>query len=824
MADYALNNDIYIGSVDDPLYHYSNDRIVLGSAKGIFSLDVIGNELPIDTFSVIVRYNPNEYEFVYAVRTDDSPDWDGSYELYYTAERIYPPVQSHALYLVVRSPADLEGLTGVADYLTDVPYGTPVYWFTNNAYYAKGYLKSVERVGKYAWKLTAVSGVGLLDTKMHAGGLYTGETAQTLLTSIIGTTFPFSIHNSVKEVQVFGHLPYDTARNNLHQLLFAVGCAMRKYVQSTDYFFNFLSSGIIDIPKSRISINGSVTTQLPANKVEVAEHGFFSTAGDEVATLFDNTGGVLAAADHQLVIFDKSPVYGLATTGSLTINESNCNYAIVTGTGVLTGKLYTHTIQIIEQEDNPTNAPARVKRVETNELVSAVNSRNVARRVLNFYKSTKTVKGELVLENEKAGDYVQATDAFGDMTQGYIAKVEITPTSIKGANVEIIDGYISEANGNNYTKRELLTISGSWVAQRDGPIRIILIQGGTGGQGGYDGKAGLAGTRYIPGGQDMPMDVAYVGLDWAQEDPREFPDRKLYYVSSQPPSDGGAAGAGGAQGKVYVVDVEVHAGDVVRFSVGKGGVGGDKNGGAGTAGTHTTATVNGTTYTSADGHVNGYYDPLAKTTYGIKGKNGYKGGHGGTAGTGGAPKWNWTGHDGGDGMNGGSVAGFLGGAGGAGTGYDGASYPAQTSHGTNSHMSGYKFFSCGSGGGGAAYGNSGQPGGTYNITEWWVDNPDLGQLFYGFDIENAAGGAGADAIAPLKASIGNGGQGGNGGGGGGNASGVYCTHAYWIYHGLYDYAMYPGGSPHNAAGQTGAPGGSGSAGGDGGDGGVIIYS
>ena len=790
----ALSNDIYIGSVSDPIYHYDNARLELGGARGTFSLDVIGNELPIDTFSVTIRYDPlGEDMMVYAVKTDTSP-WDGEYELYQTAERTTPPTESAALYVVAQ--------TSPANYLSDVPYGTPVYWYISSAFFAKGYLKSVERIGKCAWKLTCISGVGLLDSKMHAGGLYNGQTLQTVLSSIIGSTVPYSFFgNNVKSIALYGHLPYDTARNNLHRVLFAVGAVLFKNNATTDYTVHFLGNAITDIPASRVSINGSVSVQLPATKAEVTEHGFFQTLNDETVTLFDNTGGGLVAADHQLVVFDKSPVYSLGVTGTLVVNESNCNYAIVTGTGTLTGKLYQHTHKIIELEDNPNNNQERVVRVTDNELVSAVNSRNVARRVLNYYKSTKTVKGKLLLQNERVGSYVQTVDAWGDLTQGYLHKIDVVPTSVKGANVEIIDGYVADANGNNYTHRVVLTGNGTFSVP-DGvtDIRIILVGAGSGGQGGYDGQAGMGGVATIPPTPGTSMDVGYFNYD--PDNPSQWPDRALYYTTTQVAKAGGAAGAGGTQGKVYVVDKSVTAGENITFASGVGGAGGDVNGGAGTAGTATTASSTSIgSLTSADGNENGYYDPLANTTYGTAGKNGYKGGAGGKSG-------NYDGCEGSNGNNGGSVAGFSGGAGGVGTGTDGDNYPA------GSGLESYTFLANGSGGGGAAYGNAGGAGDTYSTEEWYVDG-----ILYGIRVIGAAGGDGADALAPMKASYGNGGAGGNGGGSGGNASGIFCHHAYFVYEGT---AMTPGGVVSSANAQGGAAG-AGSKGGDGGDGCMIIY-
>jgi hypothetical protein len=82
----------------------------------------------------------------------------------------------------------------------------------------------------------------------------------------------------------------------------------------------------------------------------LAIHAFYQTTNDQTVTVFDNTNE--AAADHLTVIFNQAPVYDLqVASGSLTINQSGVNYAVVSGMGVLTAKKYTHTQQIVKQSN-----------------------------------------------------------------------------------------------------------------------------------------------------------------------------------------------------------------------------------------------------------------------------------------------------------------------------------------------------------------------------------------------------------------------------------------------------------------------------------------
>lgn len=796
MADGALKNDIYIGSVAQPLYHYTNRSLELGSANGQFAVDVIGNELSIDTFSFTIRFQFDSTLIYAPLGKDGYLD---------TNDKLYRLKESGVKQYVDFVPKNSTGLVDInddqfrafagytaGDYLKDIPYGTPVFWHVSNAFFAKGYLKSIDRIGKYSWKITCVSGVGLLDTKMHGGGIYTGQTLLSIAQSIIGSTFAFTSASAVSSIKVYGHLPYDTARNNLHRLLFSAGAALTRGTASNDYVIRFLPNATVNVSDSRIAIGGTVNNELPTNRVEVTEHAFAQLPSDVAEVLYDNTTTV--SADNTLVVFDK-PVYGLATTGTLTIAESGVNYAVLNGTGTLTGKPYTHNQTVITLQNASPDGQIRVKRVTDNELVSAVNSRNVARRVLGYYGNAKTIKARILLQNEKAGNNLSMFNPYGEATTALLEKMSVLVTSVVGATCELVEGYEPTDNGNNYTNRVEISESGTWTVPAGvQSIRIIPIGGAQGGQGGYNGKEGLGGVRTLFD-QSKPMATVY---SFDDED-REISAALRYVIQSQPPQAGGSYGAGGAPGKVGVFDRDVTPGEVLTISIGVGGAGGAVGGGMGADGTPTTVSSTSIGTISSDmGTDTGYYDTIAKKQYATAGKRGYRGGAGGTSGNeSDPPSGRYSGCNGGDGSSGGSVAGYAGGHGGAGTGFDPLPWPGRTM------PTEFIFLANGSGGGGAAYGNAGGDGGTYTTVQ---DGSSV-------DFYSARGGDGADAIAPQKATgYGNGGIGGNGGGSGGNASGVKIEHP-----GFYqDYGFI------HSTNAIGGAAGAGSVGGEGADGGLII--
>lgn len=731
---YDIPNTILVGALGYPLYRFDNSSIVLNSLSGVFSVDVIGNELSVDTFSVTIRHDPGVAQQIYAPLGNDGYE-DTNGEVY--------------------SLATQSG----RDYMTELPYGTPVFWYCGGDFFARGYLRSVERLTRYSWRLTVISGVGLLDDSYHTGGLYAGTPAGDIINDIIGDVISVDIDAAVASTIVNGWLPYATRRQNLHRLLFAVGAQLIRAGETTDYRVIYAESAaptVIDA--GRIDVRGSVSYQLPATAAEVTEHAFFQTADDAVVTLLDNTNGL---SSEQPVVFP-APCYDLVTSGALEIIESGVNYAIVRGVGVLTGRQYTHTTSVVTRTTGASGKPL-VKRVTDNCLVSALNSENVASRVLAYYSAAKTVGAKLMLAAEQCGDRLSFTDAFGDATIGWLGKMTMTPTSIKAAQCDIIEGYAPTGQGNTYTQRQIVTTSGAWtVPEGVTHIRAVLIGGGRSGAGGASGQTALGAGEGTVGGV------------------------------------GGSAGAGGTAGKIYAVSLEVQPGDVLQIRVGIGGPGGAGGvssedaadpptpGEDGADGTDTTLTVGGQTWSSAAGAspVNGYFDVFDGSIYCVPGKDGVDGGSGSGPEAAGQPVEEWS--------------------------------PGDTPESTEKVFywpaaatfqvritSGY--------GGGAAHGADGVAG-----TRWATDPPITEEQ----EIVDSAtmptpiggrGGAGTDAAGYTAApGIGCGGNGGHGGGGGGTGGGAWLKTASTPY--------VPSGVPGE-----GGRGGTGSAGQDGGPGGIILY-
>lgn len=595
----------------------------------------------------------------------------------------------------------------MATYNTDwrnFTYGDPLDLFTDEGgdLIGRFYVTSVRQVSTKTIEFTCTDCVGILEgLEPHNGAIYTGQSAQAVIDDILqGSGLTYTVDDAVGMTQVFGRLPRDNRRTNLCKLLVALGAALIE--ENGDILITYLGGGAENvIPHNHIYLDtGTVEYRTPATAVQVTEHAFYQVAVDP-ETLFDNT--LEAVANNLLVVFDE-PCFDLAVTGSLTISESNANYAIVSGTGTLTGKPYTHTTRVIERTTGIT-AAENVKVMEDNELVGAHNSAYVAQRMANYWSVLIGINGEIYDQTGllRPSDKVELVDPFGTERSGWIEKKAFDLGNKQRAQIGIAVDWDSGPFGSNYENVAVITSNGSWsVPAGTDRIRLVLMQGGQGGQNGYNGKTS---SRMAAG-------------------------------------DGGEAGQGGIGGAVFITDIDNPSG-TVSITIGTGGQPASSNaaGALGQYGGHTTATIGGTTYTSADGasSVIGFYDILNSVSYANRGASGYAGMKGGRGGA--------TRGERGEAFTLGGQT-WIGGA------YGGGS--------TNS----YGHYG-GGGGGGAAYGSTGFDG--EDGTAGYYPSP-------GILIPNSAGdgGDGADASpltdVPFYACGGYGGNGGGGSGGGGSWS------------------------------------------------------
>lgn len=592
------------------------------------------------------------------------------------------------------------------------------------------YLDSVESIGRNRYKLTAVSLIGRLITSRHYGGMYSGVLAPVLLREILDTD-NFTVSDDISTATVTGYLPIATRRDNLQQVLMAIGATIQVQEDGT---VNILSSspavtGSFDAEKCYIG--GSVEVDKPVLGVQVTEHNYFP-AGNVVTLFSDGVDG------EELLEFSQ-PYHDLEITGG-TIVESGVNFARISGKGTvtLTGQPYTHVTRAVTA-GKVDSGTGNVKQVSRCYLANPQIAQTLADRLFDLLSHNKTIKQDVLLGPEQAGNVVRVLNPYTmQMENATIKSLDGAFSSFNKAAGEFLVGFTPSGVISGFKCHTQLTGSGSWtVPEGVSKVRAILVGGGSGGAGGSRGADGRDGSA---SGQTLAVGT---------------------------PGNGGAAGAVGEGGKVFEISLDVAPGQVISFACGVGGGGGAgqagaQNAEAGTPGTPTTFGV----YSSDNGRVYpyGYYEAKTGQTIGASGAAGFAGGMGGTA--------SQTQDAGGDGE---SVNGFAGGRGGGYRTTDIA--PSGT----------YHYYP--SGGGGAANGASGYdataPNGADGASAGASENGvNYGQGGAG---GNGGGGGGAGSVYVYTfrsglgwqstAGAGVGGKGGNGGTGGNGVGG--CIIIYY---------------------------------------------
>lgn len=654
--------------------------------------------------------------------------------------------------------------------LTDFRRNDKLLYYHGDQLRGTYYIESVTRTGKYTYEITANDAIALLDQSDHMGGIYTGQTVGEIICGICN--IPYFIQSRFEAVKLYGWLPIAKRRENLAQVLFAIGAHAK-----TDHLGNLriesLWDGISsDMPPDRVFMGDKVTYASKVSEVSVIEHQYIPTQEEEV--LFE---GTLLSGD--MVRFSE-PVHNLSASG-FSILESGANYAkLSAGTGKLTGLTYAHTTRDVHRTVSKTEIP-NVVEVNDATLVSLVNSAAVSDRLARYYAFCETMQATALHENEEPGDVVSFEHPFGGDAVGCISGMSISIGGRLVAEESTMIGYTPpKPNAGYYNEVEIITSDTIWTVP-DGveSVRAVLIGGGTGGASGLPGAP--ADEQAVKSETETVTDVK----------------RYIKYAKYTNPGDGGEPGAGGIGGKIYQISIPVFAGQVFPIKIGLGGEGGQPGteSAAGATGADTTfgPHSSGAGATSSTG----FLEEVSGKIYAATGEAGVQGASG-----------NGYDEDADSFVTGPSVI------------VNGVSYePGANNEERKEDESGHyadppygskDARSLGGYGGGAAYKANGLPGGGPSLADAGSDYAKA---------RGGPGGAGADAEPPPdEIIIGKGGTGGNGGGGGGSGGLGYTRNS-----------QYTGGSESytpatlNAYQATPGRGGKGSRGGNAAPGGVILY-
>lgn len=459
------------------------------------------------------------------------------------------------------------------------------------------YVQSVARTGADTYHFTAASAMGLLMGKTHYGGMYTGQTVEEVVADIVaGTGVTVTIKTVFRAYKLYGWLPVATARDNLSQVLFAIGAALKTNADGVLRVTSLFAEPSWARDSGKCFIDGSVGYGTPVSRVIVTEHKW--ETGTEAVELFAG-----AAGQGDIIRFDE-PMHSLSASG-FAILESNCNYARLSqGTGTLTGTKYVHNMRDIVRTVSDTEGnDVTVKEAY---LVSLMNSVGVAERLAGYYANAETITQRAIWAGEHAGDVVRTAHPYGGYVDVLLTNVDIAMSGVLAADEEGVVGYKPQPPESQtyYDHVELLTGSGVWTVP-DGvtSVTAVLIEPGAGGNGGQSGAAGTKGST----GESSDMLGTY------------------YYRTAGLAGAGGEPGGPGSAGKVFQATIDTTGIGSIPYSCPDGGAGG-QTGAAGSPGQPTTFG----TLSSDSGTVpeDGYTDPINGEVYAKPGISGIPGGKG----------------------------------------------------------------------------------------------------------------------------------------------------------------------------------------------------
>lgn len=668
---------------------------------------------------------------------------------------------------------------------------TKMIYYYNNAQRGIFYIQDIERTGADTYHITATSVLGLLIEGIHYGGIYTGQTSQEIVSSICGNV-PFIIKSNLVDTKMYGWLPVASPRDNLSQVLFALGAVLKTDLDGVlriERLWNGISSSV---PKSRMYDGSKVEYSAKVTQVSVTEHQYYE--GNETKKLFEGT-----AKQGDIITFS-APMHSLSAT-NITILESGANWAkLSAGSGTLTGKEYIHNTRIITKNVLSSNTP-NVKTVEKATLVSLVNSQAVAERLAAYYKCQEIINAPVVYHGENTGDCISSYHPFDKETvRSCLQSADITLSNTLKSQEKSLVGFapLKPEDVVVYSHSEILTGSGEWNPPAGVTEAMVVVIGG-----GCAGNNGQSGST-ISMEQHSERDSKTISFS-STSSTQNFSGNYSWNTTGN--SDGGKGGKGGLPGRVFQTNTSIASGVKVPYSC---GVGGASNGALGTESTFGSIS-------SAQGSrpEYGYIDTITGKRFAAPGANGEDGGNGG-----------------GSNSDGQSKSLSFGGKGCA-----SKSFSDNVTTTGNSGSNSFRLNATGSGfvngaGGGGAGGSSGskkgENGGDWSITVQEEDQFEVyATTYYAVGVKiipfnGGKGGNGADG--ENGQTYGSGGNGGGGGGGGGQVStcnanfnatitrtagtGNFSGYASWVL---------TNNSTWNASGGNGGNGGSGA------NGCIILY-
>ena len=268
--------------------------------------------------------------------------------------------------------------------------------YRNDQLYGQFFIKSsTSNTNKTLYSLKVNDYISLLEGQTYLGGLYTNKNVGDLIAEVLGD-LPYTLDNTLASKTVSGYLPILDKREALRQIAFTIN-AIVDTSRSTG----------IEIRPTPTTVSATLGTD-KIYSIETTQENITTKITLETTVLTTKNAETDNIFSERLngttyIIFD-NPMFNLAITGG-TIVDSNCNYAIIQGTGstvTLTGKEYVQA-KMQASKTNPYTVTTDIEKVETYTTTLTCDNENILDN-LNFVEYK--IKSKFEMGDIKVGDLV----------------------------------------------------------------------------------------------------------------------------------------------------------------------------------------------------------------------------------------------------------------------------------------------------------------------------------------------------------------------------------------------------------------------------------
>lgn len=268
--------------------------------------------------------------------------------------------------------------------------------YRNDLLYGRFFIDtSTSNSRKTLYMLQVKDYINTLDKQTYLGDRYTGRKVSVLLPQIL-EDIPYELDATLENYLIYGYLPICSKREALRELAFCINAYIDTSREDKIVIKPFSNDRNRFIELGEI-LYINTTQQNIVTKIELEIENIKATQA-EAEEIYNNT-----LNGTETIVFD-SPKYALLISGG-TILSSNCNYAIIQGTGnnvTLTGYSYDIYSEL-KTKTNDYTVSTDIDNILEYKTTLRCSQINLIDK-LKFVEYT--IKSKIKMNNTKVGDQV----------------------------------------------------------------------------------------------------------------------------------------------------------------------------------------------------------------------------------------------------------------------------------------------------------------------------------------------------------------------------------------------------------------------------------